>query len=442
MSTRSVLFSRSVVSTGVLALLAGSPALAQTGYEVRFFELEAPPSPMPDEPHYWDKNTRIPGGLEEFGTAAAAGGSVGGYNMSIKNFRPVVWREGEAISLIPTRNVEPEADFGSVWAVSGNQQVGWIGGAHRAAMWNGSSESYVRLHPDGPPYGHSYARGTNGRYQVGQIGQVGVGNQAVRWEGSQKSMVSLHPSGYAASDAYATTDDHQVGCAWDGQFRMRAMIWAGSATTAIDLHDNQYYETIAFGLGALQQVGIGSVGSTWESPRHALLWHGLDESRGGSISLHPEWAFSSYAYGTNDQNQVGFVQYDQGPYWESPRAAAWSGSAESYVDLHAALNSGDGGDGSEWKASVAQSIDSDGVIYGVAIRHGNEMRWTAVTWTPTSQPCAADFNGDGQVNFFDLSAYLEAFGLQDPAADLAPPFGVWNFFDLSAYIGIFNQGCP
>ncbi len=56
--------------------------------------------------------------------------------------------------------------------------------------------------------------------------------------------------------------------------------------------------------------------------------------------------------------------------------------------------------------------------------------------------CIADWNGDGTVNFFDLSAYMAAFNAMDPAADLAAPFGVWNFFDLSAFTALHTAGCP
>jgi glucose/arabinose dehydrogenase len=48
----------------------------------------------------------------------------------------------------------------------------------------------------------------------------------------------------------------------------------------------------------------------------------------------------------------------------------------------------------------------------------------------------------GQLNFFDLSAYLAAFNAADPAADLAAPNGVFNFFDVAAYLGLYNLGCP
>ncbi len=57
--------------------------------------------------------------------------------------------------------------------------------------------------------------------------------------------------------------------------------------------------------------------------------------------------------------------------------------------------------------------------------------------------CAADFAAPwGDLNFFDLSAYMAAFNAQNPSADLAPPFGVFNFFDVAAYLNLYNAGCP
>jgi hypothetical protein len=49
----------------------------------------------------------------------------------------------------------------------------------------------------------------------------------------------------------------------------------------------------------------------------------------------------------------------------------------------------------------------------------------------------ADFNDDGQTNFFDLRDYLIAFGQQDPAADLNDD-GAINFVDLSVFIDLFK----
>jgi hypothetical protein len=55
--------------------------------------------------------------------------------------------------------------------------------------------------------------------------------------------------------------------------------------------------------------------------------------------------------------------------------------------------------------------------------------------------CAPDLNGDGSLNFFDVSAFLTALGNQDPIADFNSD-GSFNFFDVSAFLSAFADGCP
>ncbi|MGV6813734.1 MAG: FG-GAP-like repeat-containing protein [Phycisphaerales bacterium] len=56
-------------------------------------------------------------------------------------------------------------------------------------------------------------------------------------------------------------------------------------------------------------------------------------------------------------------------------------------------------------------------------------------------PCVADFTGEGVLDFFDVSAFLQAFGSQDPSADLTGE-GIFDFFDVSAFLQAFAAGCP
>jgi len=56
-------------------------------------------------------------------------------------------------------------------------------------------------------------------------------------------------------------------------------------------------------------------------------------------------------------------------------------------------------------------------------------------------PCPADLNGDGVLNFFDVSAFLVAYNSKDPNADFNND-GIFNFFDVSAFLLGFNTGCP
>ena len=55
--------------------------------------------------------------------------------------------------------------------------------------------------------------------------------------------------------------------------------------------------------------------------------------------------------------------------------------------------------------------------------------------------CIADLTGDGILNFFDVSAFLNAFSSNNPIADLTND-GVFNFFDVSAFLNAFSAGCP
>lgn len=57
--------------------------------------------------------------------------------------------------------------------------------------------------------------------------------------------------------------------------------------------------------------------------------------------------------------------------------------------------------------------------------------------------CPADLAPPfGELNFFDVSAFLSAYNAQDPVADFAAPSGVFNFFDVSAFLSAYNAGCP
>tara|TARA_E500000318_G_scaffold86482_5_gene82998 strand:- start:29944 stop:32109 length:2166 start_codon:yes stop_codon:yes gene_type:complete len=55
--------------------------------------------------------------------------------------------------------------------------------------------------------------------------------------------------------------------------------------------------------------------------------------------------------------------------------------------------------------------------------------------------CAADITGDGVLDFFDVSAFLNAYNASDPLADFTGD-GTLDFFDVSAFLNAFNAGCP
>lgn len=60
---------------------------------------------------------------------------------------------------------------------------------------------------------------------------------------------------------------------------------------------------------------------------------------------------------------------------------------------------------------------------------------------PPATQCAADLNNDGTLDFFDVSAFLNAFNAMDTVADFNAD-GSFNFFDVSAFLNAYNAGCP
>ncbi|MEZ6164184.1 MAG: GC-type dockerin domain-anchored protein [Phycisphaerales bacterium] len=64
-----------------------------------------------------------------------------------------------------------------------------------------------------------------------------------------------------------------------------------------------------------------------------------------------------------------------------------------------------------------------------------------VEWGVTVDQCLADLTGDGVLDFFDVSAFLNAFGSMNPLADFTGD-GAFDFFDVSAFLSAFSAGCP
>ncbi len=57
-----------------------------------------------------------------------------------------------------------------------------------------------------------------------------------------------------------------------------------------------------------------------------------------------------------------------------------------------------------------------------------------------SSQCKADLTGDGELDFFDVSAFLDAFGTENPLADFTND-GEYDFFDVSAFLDQFGKEC-
>lgn len=67
--------------------------------------------------------------------------------------------------------------------------------------------------------------------------------------------------------------------------------------------------------------------------------------------------------------------------------------------------------------------------------------WSGPGSTDCNTTCAADMNGDGTLNFFDVSGFLSAFNKMSPSADFDGNMS-FNFFDVSAFLEAYSMGCP
>lgn len=83
------------------------------------------------------------------------------------------------------------------------------------------------------------------------------------------------------------------------------------------------------------------------------------------------------------------------------------------------------------------TYEEDGQTYFYADEFELEYSDTVVQWTP----CPADLNGDGALDFFDVSAFLSAYNAGDYVADYTGD-ALFDFFDVSAFLGYFAKGCP
>nr|MDQ2985503.1 hypothetical protein [Armatimonadota bacterium] len=226
-----------------------------------------------------------------------------------------------------------------------------------AARWTGTAASVVDLHPAG--YHTSVAWGAHNGQQVGSARNQ-PNDHAVMWTGTAASAVILHPPSHNYSQAYGTNGVMQVGYSGTlpGGGDARACRWSGTPASWESLHpveataswaaacdENQIVGAVdgaawifgepdvnltpttgghASGVHSGQQVGVAVVGGEG----HASLWTGSAESW---VDLHPQGLNQySEAYDVFAGRQVGYSGSGAG----TDRAILWYGTAQSAVVLH------------------------------------------------------------------------------------------------------------
>jgi hypothetical protein len=280
-------------------------------------------------------------------------------------------------------------DSSNISGISGNTQVGSVSPKNsqpHAALWRGTPDSVVDMHPTG--YDSSYVSGISGNTQAG-VAIVhsyadGVGNypHGVIWRGNANNFMDIHPDGYSESVINGISRDMEVGAGRPNKDEpdytsvlpsYHALLWKGATKEVVDLNPAGYASSEAIAVSGDTQVG-----GAWTkvaSLYHAILWKGSAEN---AVDLHPAGYRFSQATGVSNDIQVGRVSLNQ-PNDSLTHAMLWRGTAESAIDLHSTtlglmLN----GVPINPVSSSASAVDSDGNIVGVVIDKDNNPY--AVMW--------------------------------------------------------------
>ena len=147
-----------------------------------------------------------------------------------------------------------------------------------------------------------------------------------------------------------------------------AALWNGTAESYRSIHPSGFVGSAIHDLFPTGMVGIGMLdGPFTEAPRsHALLWIGED-----MIDLHPLNVYASTATESDGTTQLGLFRASATSEW---KACMWTGTAESFVNLHTFLPS-------EYLFSKATAV-SGKQIFGYAMKETRSGIMTnyAVVW--------------------------------------------------------------
>jgi hypothetical protein len=311
------------------------------------------------------------------GLGAGVGSQAGVAATAANVQHAALWR-GTADSFVdlhPAGFKSSVVDDASNTSQGGSVSLAGDGSDDRAALWQGTAASFINLNPPGAVF--SRVRGVSDDHQVGEVQGPTTGYllHAALWTGTAASMIDLHPGApFFQSAAYDVWGGTQVG---EGtNTRHHALLWSGTAASVVDLHPAGYTDSLAHCVFDGMQGGHATQASTSET--HAILWNGTAAS---AIDLHPAGYQSSHIMDIAQGVQVGHGFAGNSSGGANPRALLWHGTAASVVDLHASLL----GLGSNITWSGATGIGTDGTIVGYAVIDGSGV---AVLWEPVPEPGA------------------------------------------------------
>lgn len=167
-------------------------------------------------------------------------------------------------------------------------------------------------------------------------------------------------------------------------------------------------------------------GTTWTQQAKLLPSDGvLGDQFGESVSLSHNTAIigAPFTHTNGESSGSAYVFKRTGNTWSQ----------------QSKLAPNDGTTGDLFGRSV--SIDDTTLVAGAAFDDDNGHNAGSAYIFDLAPTMPADLNADGNLDFFDISAFLQAYNAQDPVADFNDDT-VFSFFDISAFLQAFGIGCP
>ena len=178
----------------------------------------------------------------------------------------------------------------------------------------------------------------------------------------------------------------------------------------------------------LHPTGLSCSATGWTDPQHEY------NHSAGNCSITGGYVYRGCELGEAYQGLYFFGDYCGGSVWTLDQDNAYSRSTE--FNFGFGLSSfGEDEDGELYISDVFS-----GQVFKIINPSAPDDDNNGIP-DACESACLPDLTGDGLLNFFDISAFLNAFNAQDPIADFTGD-GNFNFFDVSAFLNAYNAGCP
>ncbi len=148
--------------------------------------------------------------------------------------------------------------------------------------------------------------------------------------------------------------------------------------------------------------------------------------------VQPYFTFDAWANEGSDADDTMTVEvYTVGGSWEllTTLSGADLGTSPQPIELNMPIYT--------WAINnqkVRFKTNTDGLFFIDNVYLGTEAPSNACSDADLAEPF-------GELDFFDVSAFLSAFNSGQPSADFNND-GVFDFFDVSGFLTLFNAGCP